>query len=1018
MSIPPSPERGHPTFVGGGPSRGRFKPVRRPAPLVSATLLLAVSIAAHGTERLVFGLDVRDGLPASRVLALAQDQRGFVWIGTQAGLARYDGTAVRPWAAERVTRVNVLAAGNGSVIAGWRGAAVTEIVGEEARPLRGPDGTPAKHFEDAAFDETGRLWLVSARRVSVRETDGSWTVIPGATLQGEVPWRIEIAGGFPYVQTGSGLWRFENGDAERVASLTDVAAFEILDDGTIWAAEFCCRIIEVRDGVSRVHLDVTDRSPLRAISMTARGGAVWVSYDQLLVRIGTDGRASLLDARDGIRGGGPLLVDREGSLWIGTNLGVERYPEPDTVMWTADDGLPRSFRHLAHNGEGIWVSGWDGIGHVDIDESRPVASKALDLMATYPLCEDGDGDLWIGGLLEPYGPGRENAIVELADRRVSVHEYPELGHAIATSACAEADDGTVWIALGAILTRTVRDDGPPARVARLVDGSANRFLAPQQIAHDSSGVLWLSSGERVCRARPDELLSDDVASISCETPDGAGEIFALLEAAAGEIWIATRDAGVLARRDGAWQPALSDGDLSTRWVQALSAARGGGVWVLADGLVGRAVLGDAGWTITERLGSWSGLPVLQARGAVESDDGTLWLASYAGIVRIPLSARLAAPEAPRVEIVSVMADDRRLDDMAGIELPYSRNRIELRYAALSFRDPERIVYRIRHRSDAPWSTTRDTALRFVDLAPGRYRIEVQASLDGRSWSADPALFVFVVSRPWYAQAWFVALAALAIMLALYSAYRIRMAYLLGIERERSRIAMDLHDDMGSKLGSIGLLADLATDADLAETRRRALTGRISSLASDVGGSLADIVWALRPGSMTLDALATHLAERGEELLSPRGIALETAFPERWPHVRLGLGVRRHVQLIGLEALHNASRHSGASRVRLSLVPADGRRWRLSVEDDGPGGARGNGAARSASPAPSRSGGVGLDSMRRRAALVGARLDCAPGDDGGWRVKLLFDPGAEDRRLGRAGRLPRSWGTSRRSDEAD
>lgn len=975
--------------------------------VVRSVLAAGLAVAAAGTgatERLVFRLDVRNGLPASRVLALAQDPSGFVWIGTEAGLARYDGVAVRPWARDALRRVDVLAAGPDGLLAGWRGETLYRVRGDEAQAVPGPDGGPLDGLRDAAYDDASRLWVATRDGLFLRATDGRWSDRTGA-IGGEAPRRLDVGAGALHALTDGGVWRVDadtaadadadagaGGPGERLLARRGLVALEATDDGAVWSAEFCCRVFETRDGRTETRLDATDRSPLRAIAMAERGGTVWLSFDRLLVAFRPDGPVDVLDSRDGIRGGGPLLVDAERSLWLGTELGVARYPEPDTAMWTDHDGLPRAFEALARRGDALLVSGWDGIGRLDLAPARPRATRALDLMASYPFCADAAGRTWIGGLLDPYGPRRGNVVAELAagGGAFRLHGRPQLGNDLALAACAPAADGTVWIALGKLLLRSPPGGGDPVEVADLARLDPAFARGPRALLEDSGGTLWLTDGARVCR------LGD--GALRCELPPDAGEIFELHEAAPGEIWIATRDAGALARAaaqdpdaahrrdgDGDWRAALPEGALPTSWVHGLAPARGGGVWILGDGMVLRAARDEGGWDVVERLGSWNGLPGLQAKAALEDADGTLWLASYGGVVRVPPAARAAEARAPRVEPVASRADGRS---------------VELSYAALSFRAPESVRYRVRHRPDAPWSTTRNTMLRWVDLAPGEYAVEVQASLDGRAWSAEPARFAFTVPLPWYRQAWFLALAAAAGALLLYLGYRLRVAYLLGIERERSRIAVDLHDDMGSKLGSIGLLADLASDGSLDDGRRADLLQRVSRLAGEVGGALADIVWALRPGSTTLEQLAAHLAERGEELLEPRGIELRTEFPETWPATRLGLGVRRHVQLVGIEALHNAARHSGASQVLLALRPDGPHAWRLRVEDDGrataESGERAEAAATARSPTGSRSGGgVGRTSMRARAERIGAELEWTLREEGGCRVDLRFDPRAAD-----------------------
>ena len=213
----------------------------------------------------------------------------------------------------------------------------------------------------------------------------------------------------------------------------------------------------------------------------------------------------------------------------------------------------------------------------------------------------------------------------------------------------------------------------------------------------------------------------------------------------------------------------------------------------------------------------------------------------------------------------------------------------------------------------------------------------------------------------------------------WAIYRTHLAYLLGLERQRTRIAMDLHDEFGSGLASVGILSSvLARDGLQADERRRAAV-EIASAADELGNALSDIVWSLDPHTATLAELAARLAEHGERLCLPGEIAFGTRFPEHWPPERLDVALRRNVLLVGLEALHNAARHAQATEVQLSILPSAGQ-WQLSIRDDGRGIER--------APRNGR-GGHGLPGMRRRADEIGAQLIVESAPNCGTNLILRF-----------------------------
>jgi signal transduction histidine kinase len=223
---------------------------------------------------------------------------------------------------------------------------------------------------------------------------------------------------------------------------------------------------------------------------------------------------------------------------------------------------------------------------------------------------------------------------------------------------------------------------------------------------------------------------------------------------------------------------------------------------------------------------------------------------------------------------------------------------------------------------------------------------------------------------------FVVVAAAVVSLA----YRARVAFLLGLERQRTRIAMDLHDEMGSGLGSIGILSGLLSGEADEAPHRHALATQIAEISQELGTALSDIVWSLDPRSSTLGEVAGRLAEHGRRLFSGDAVRFTVSFPEVWPAAPLDFPLRRGLLLIGLEALHNAARHARARHVTLAVLRSN-HGWQLVVEDDGcglPDGARRGTRV-----------GVGLQSLRRRAAEIGGRIEWSDRAGGGTRVTLDF-----------------------------
>jgi signal transduction histidine kinase len=310
----------------------------------------------------------------------------------------------------------------------------------------------------------------------------------------------------------------------------------------------------------------------------------------------------------------------------------------------------------------------------------------------------------------------------------------------------------------------------------------------------------------------------------------------------------------------------------------------------------------------------------------------------------------------------------------GLELSPSENQIEVEFTGLSPRlgEPLQYEHRLSGASDA-WTRAADRRVVYAGLGPGRYTLEARVSGSDQSRSA-PAIVSFRVLPPWYERWWFLALVVSALLLGAYSAHRVQLAHALRTERLRSRIATDLHDDIGASLSQISILAEVARRR-AGETAAVAPLASIADTSRDLVDSMSDIVWAVNPRTDSLSDLTHRMHRFAEETLGAADIALTFSAPPDDIHLKLGADLRRELYLILKESVNNIARHSGASAavVRPSLAR---HQLRLEIADNGRGFDPGV-------PAD----GNGLASMRKRAAAFGGAFDIDSTPGHGTRVSL-------------------------------
>ena len=939
----------------------------RTAALVAAQALALTGMGA-AQQRLVRLYDQQQGLPAPQVTALAQGGAGFLWIGTVAGLIRYDGSEMRPWGRAEVSgAIREVHGRSGIVVVRDERDALFAVHPAGLVPIPGPDGRPIIGATATHLGENGILWVAWADRIARRDESGVWREEPAPTLARGDSWNL-IRADRNVVVFGSQrrLWR-RDAEGKVAALLTLDRPADVLirgpDDFVAIGGRDSIRLVQRYAGSADTLLVLAGRRP---VAVAERGGSLWISTDRGLVILRPGEPPEVLEASRGVLGGGPLLVDREESVWLGSAVGLTQFPEPETVNWGENQGLPATrASQVALEGGQVWIATDGGLGYIG---TRMMGGRVSDAGLAGPvhLCRMGGGRL-----VATDGVERWHELNGAAWQRA-----PWPGGRRLTD-CAPSARGGAWLATTEGLSYLAPDGRAPRSVPTL-----DTVLT--SVIEDREGTIWSGGGERVCRHAPATRDLTSHEGWSCTNLAGAGDIFDFIEVD-GELWAATRN-GVWFHDSTGWRPLASSLELPSRRIRGFAASPSGGVWVLSAGAVVR-VQPEAGptWRVLEKVSAWQGVSVEEGAGLVEATDGTVWLANSGGVTRVPIAARRIRREPPLVQIATVLVNGREVPAEEPIRLGSPDEVVELRFAVLTYRDRSRLQTEMQLSENGPWSPASGgiPQFRLTQLAPGRYTAAIRASIDGERWSSPSEPITFTVAAPWYRRPSVLLLGALLAGGALVLINRARTAVLLGLERQRTAIAMDLHDELGAGLGSIGILAGVASNPRVADHERQDYAHRIASTAGELGGKLTDIVGALRSGKVTLGLLAADLAERAARLVPGPVPELRTDFPSEWPEVELDPTVRHDLRLMALEAIHNAVRHAEAKTITVGLAPA-GRQWRLWIKDDGIG-------FDPASGQKPKGTGLGRHALQRRANRIRATLTITTAVQQGTVVEVAFEP---------------------------
>ena len=333
-------------------------------------------------------------------------------------------------------------------------------------------------------------------------------------------------------------------------------------------------------------------------------------------------------------------------------------------------------------------------------------------------------------------------------------------------------------------------------------------------------------------------------------------------------------------------------------------------------------------------------------------------------------------------------------------LQYGQNNLAFDFAGLSLRDEDKVSYRYKMEGlDKDWSPP--TSRRYVNyshLSPGAYKLLVMARNDDGVWSIAPAALTFRIKAPFWLQGWFIALCVILLATLVYLLYRYRLQQALKIERLRTKISTDLHDDIGSTLSSISIMSDLIIHSPAANgvsggpgqaPARTAspgqppgptgippeptlpdwqrMAGEIKENSLSLMDKMDDIVWSINPRNDEVENLMVRIQRFAAPLLEAKGIDYEIIIENNIRHLKLSMEHRQHIYLIMKEAIINLVKYSGAGKAIIRARSAGGL-LKVDINDNGKG----------FDPATARNGN-GIVNMRSRATLMQAflHIDAAP-----------------------------------------
>jgi ligand-binding sensor domain-containing protein/two-component sensor histidine kinase len=943
----------------------------------------------------------RDGLPHNNVNSIFQDAKGYLWIATDEGLSRFDGYTftnygrdaglgngyINDMAADRDGRLWVAVYIGG--IAMFLDERPGSAEGKRFRTISVSPSVQSNNVNHIIFDGENRMWCATeggiyrARRAEVASDDFDLVHV-------EAPRTYSRSA---FVDRRGRLWFGLFGgvlrvDGERLnRSMFDRAegyAVGIAEDqnGRIFVATDR-EIFTFDEAASRwtgVPISLADGQVIKTIGMAEDGG-VWIGTTAGLIHY-RDGRQITYSTKHGLASNTVQVIyrDREDGLWLGTYDGGLSNRANAAIV-----NFPIGENALASRPVRI---GSDADGSVYIQTGCPPELTQLlrisdDAVSALPFAgvrtgecgrnyfhRASDGRWWFNspsGLRVADRPEDPGVQVRLPDGNI-VEKYLEL---------YEATDGRVWLS-AADKHLYVADGG---------QGGSPRFeLAVRDIGaslmlFDSGGTLWLGKNTFLARYR-------DGNTVPIPQIEGVETIQprALFEDSGRRVWIGTRFDGVLYTDEpGTESPRFKrlttkDG-LASNTVWSIAEDNAGGIYLGTGRGVDRF---DIGTGRIRHFTSADGVPEATIRSLRKDTSGRIWAASGGSVTRIDPAALRTKVEPPSVYISGVTIEgdplalaESGVSSFASPDLSANQNNVSIRFVSPKPGREHSLNYQYKLEGyDQDWSppsTQREVTL--ANLGAGSYRFLVKAVDERGIESESPAVLQFQILPPFSQRWWFLTLVVIALGVLLYALYRYRLSRVIELERVRTRIATDLHDDIGSNLTRIALMSEVLNQQRGQNGSAKQMLPSIANIARESVASMNDIVWAISPEHDRVLDLTRRMRRHAEEVFTSRDIDLTFVSDSSDSKLKLTVGVRRDVLLIFKEAVNNAARHSHCTKVEIDFG-CRGSILHLRIADNGIGFVEN----------PEHDG-HGLSSMARRAESLGGKLTIRSSVDDGTIVSF-------------------------------
>ncbi len=924
-----------------------------------------------------------DGSSLPPITAMAQTADGYLWLGTNSGLLRFDGMRFTEWSPAsgpplpNMTIGWLLPAANGGL---WVGTPAGLCRIDHGRVILYPaaEKLPCPVIASMVEGRSGKLWLLNVCRsgntLALLSPDGKLQTFGTGDGLPDQPVNtlfLDRQDGL-WIATAGAVCRWSPGSPAACTgggALHASAIAEGTDGRLVIADGHKKQVFRLSNGQL---IPLGPRLPdleLTNAMVCDRDGNIWLgTLGQGLLRV----RENRVDrfarteelSSNLVRG---LIEDHEGDIWVATARGVDRIRDPKVQAYTTLNGLSSDLVSAVYGDPAgaVWIGTGGGLSRL-AGEGAALYSRVSGLPSAkvYALYQDAAGKLWVAtdaGVAMQTGDGFAEILTMTGQHLKHIFTIGTGG------------SGEVWCAdtfLGLFAVR-----GGVAQAVTLPGSDTSDVVS---ILAARNGDVWLGHYRGGINVRS----GGAIRHYDSRDGLGSGPVRALYEDRLGTIWAGT-GSGLSRYRDSRWTTWAVAQDVSEDAVLAIIGDQAGGLWLTTPtnvlGLSQAALDGPVkplqprlyGRTEGLRLGTGMSSPRL-----TRSRDGRIWTCTEDGVAAIDPARVKSNPVPPPVAIEQVIADGKSYDPALRGETAFRGHDLQIVYTGVSLMAPERVHFRYRlHGHSNQWTeagTRRNVG--YTNLPPGHYRFEVIAANNDGLWNTTGADFALRVDPYFYQTTWFALLCLISVMLAVWFAHQLKLRRVVSrlqlIAGERVRFGRELHDSLLQGFAGVVFLLEAATRQfytapELSKQRLdRALDQADQSLRE-----AREMIACMRIPALESQTLADALRTTVAQMVS--GLAVDFQFEVKGRIGQAPYNVEANLFMLAREAVTNALNHASASRIRLELNYTV-QDLQLTIQDNGKGF--------DPATALAKEGHWGFRGMRERARLLQAPFtaNSAPG----------------------------------------